>query len=169
MCGQECAGSTVTSDAVRLRLSYFPHIPHPQDKQKIAVQVDDSSYVLSVELDVTRDTCLFDFKKLVAAKEGVRTEQVHLTIGGKEYPDTKKFALVAHLDFVLKLIKVMFVLLLTPPHVVSCTICPIFVIQLTSALEREKLATTIICGYLNCICTLLHDGVCLQGPVSHFT
>ena len=58
--------------------------------------------MLSVELDFTRDTCLFDFKKLVAAKEGVRTEQVHLTIGGKEYPDTKKLMLVAHLDFVLK-------------------------------------------------------------------
>ena len=126
--------------------------------------------MLSVELHFTRDTTLFDFKKLVAAKEGVRTEHVHLTIGGKEYPDTKKLALVAHLDFVMKLAsKVMFVLFLTPPHVVSCTICPIFVIQLTSALEREKLATTIICGYLNCICTLLHDGVCLQGPVSYFT
>ena len=139
--------------------------PH-QVKQKIDVQVD-SSRVLSVELDFTRGTCLFDFKKMVAAKEDVRIEHVHLTIGGKEYPDTKKLMLVAHLDFVLA--KVMFVLLLTPPHVVSCTICPIFVIQLTSALEREKLATTIICGYLNCICTLLHDGVCLQGPVSHFT
>ena len=125
--------------------------------------------MLSVELCICRSTTLFDFKKLVAAKEGVRAAHVHLTIGGKEYPDTKKLVLVAHRDFVMKLATVMFVLLLSPPHVVSCTICPIFVIQLTSALEREKLATTIICGYLNCICTLLHDGVCLQGPVSHFT
>ena len=93
--------------------------------------------MLSVELDFKRGTSLFYFKTLVAAKEGVRREQVHLTIGGKEYPDEKKLMLVAHLDFVMKL-KVMLVLLLTPPHVVSCTI------------------------YLNCICTLLHDGVCLQ-------
>ena len=110
--------------------------------------------MLSVALDFTRDTCLFDFKNLVAAKEGVRTEQVHLTIGGKEYPDTKKLMLVAHLDFVLKLAKVMLVLLV-------CSASPwgYGVPVWTSTCIPESVR----------LCTLLHDGVCLQGPVSHFT
>ena len=105
--------------------------------------------MLSVELDFTRDTCLFDFKKLVAAKEGVRTEQVHLTIGGEEYPDTKKLMLVAHGDFVLKFAKVMFVLLLSHSR--------------ASWRGMRGIPESVR------LCTLLHDGVCLQGPVSHFT
>ena len=84
------------------------HSTHPQEKYKIDVEVPESSRVFSVELNFTRNTSLFDFKKMVAAKESVRPEDVHLTIGGKEYPDTTKFMLVAHLDFVLKLLKVMF-------------------------------------------------------------
>ena len=76
--------------------------------------------MLSVELHFTRGTTLRYFKKLVAAKEGVRTEQVHLTIGGKEYPDTKKLMLVAHLDFVLKLAKVMLGYVPSPPLTYRC-------------------------------------------------
>ena len=90
-----------TSDAVR-------HIPHPQDEQKIDVQVDDFSRVLSVKLarlELTRYTRLLEFKRLLAEDEGVSIKQVHLTIDGKVFPDTKRLVLLAHRDFVLKLLR----------------------------------------------------------------
>ena len=69
------------------------------------MKVDGSSRVISVELDTEfmGSISLFDFMYALAAKEGVHTEQVYLTIGGKEYPYITELMLVADLDFVVKI------------------------------------------------------------------